>query len=454
MRTTMTILERHLEELVGIVFSVPECEGAAYLLCRRSHTGDEQRLLVREVVPVRPEDYLVREPFRLSINSDSYARVAKRAAAERLSILFVHSHPGGYEEFSDQDDREEPKLMHFLQARAPDLLHGSLVLSSPEHMRARVWVGQSWEEMERVRVVGRRIRLLGRAPPGSEVAPFFDRQVRAFGPDIQRLLARLHVGVVGAGGTGSAVAEQLARLGVGTLSIFDGDTLEGSNVTRVYGSRISQAGRNKAENLGDYLRAIGLVTDVRTYPEHINKEDVAKRLRECDVVFGCTDKEYPRSILVEFSLRYLTPVFDTGVVIDSKDGEIRGVTGRVTTILPGEACLLCRRRITPERIRAEQLPEEERRRLVAEGYAPELETRNPAVVMFTTAVACQAISEFMHRLTGFMGEERFSTEVLQFFHETVIRRNRPAPGEECLCSKTERWGAGDSRDFLDMMWAA
>ena len=77
--------------------------------------------------------------------------------------------------------------------------------------------------------------------------PFFDRQVRAFGKDIQLQLQRLNVGVVGVGGTGSAVVEQLARLGIGTLSIFDGDHFDNSNVNRVYGSSATDSGIKKVD---------------------------------------------------------------------------------------------------------------------------------------------------------------------------------------------------------------
>ena len=38
------------------------------------------------------------------------------------------------------------------------------------------------------------------------------------------------------GGTGSAVIEQLVRLGVRRLHLFDPDILTASNLTRVYGS--------------------------------------------------------------------------------------------------------------------------------------------------------------------------------------------------------------------------
>lgn len=453
MRQTLTILEQHLEQLVGAVFAVPRCEGAAYLLCGRSEVEGERRLLVHEVHPVEPGDYRVRAPDRLSIASDSYARIAKRAYHSRWSILFVHSHPGGWADFSDQDDREEPELMRFFEAQAPDLIHGSLVISSPEQLRARLWTGDGWTPVERIRVLGRRFHFHG-GTADQQVAPFFDRQVRAFGEDIQRLLATLHAGVVGAGGTGSPVAEQLVRLGVGRLTVFDGDTLEATNVTRVYGSTQASVGGNKAEGLAAHLRSIGLPTDVRACSTHISREAVARQLRECDVVFGCTDKEAPRAILVQLALRYLIPVFDVGVKVTSEEGTIRDVTGRVTLLMPGEACLFCRERISPERIRLELLPPKEHQALADEGYAPGLPTRDPAVVMFTTAVAAQAVTEFIHRLTGFMGEERRSSEVLQFFHEPAIRTNRQPPKAGCLCMRTEHWGRGDGRDFLGLLWPA
>lgn len=455
MNYTLTILERHLDELSNCVFSVQDCEGAAYLLCGQSRTANETRLLVREVHAVADVDYRVREPNRLSIDSNSYARIAKRAIETKCSIIFVHSHPNGKAEYSQQDDKEEPELMDFFSSRIRDLAHGSLVMSGRDVFYGRLWLDGSWTSFERVRVVGRRIAVHGLGTAGGQSAlAFFDRQVRAFGEENQQLLGELHAGVVGAGGTGSAVAEQLLRLGVGRLSVFDGDVLEPSNVTRVFGSTLADAGRNKAEILAAHLQRVGLSENVISFPTHISDQSVARHLRECDVVFGCTDKEAPRALLVQLALRYLIPVFDVGVKIGSSNGIIGDVVGRSTVLLPGEACLFCRERISPKRIAAEQLPPSDRDAMVAEGYAPELETSNPAVIMFTAAVAAQAVGEFMHRLTGFMGKERQSNEVLQFFSEATIRRNYQVPDAQCLCANEGTWGRGDGRDFLGVTWAS
>jgi hypothetical protein len=453
MKHTLTIRAEDYDGLRALLTEPPALEAAAYLLCGQSVTAAELRLLARAVVPVEEHDYLVREPDRLSIASRSYAAVAKRAAADGDSVLFVHIHPGGRGEFSRQDDREEPKLMQFFAERAPNRLHGSLVLGGDPEFEGRVWAAPGWAPVERVRLLGDRFRFKDALPAADAVSDFFDRQVRAFGPDTQRLLRRLHVGVVGLGGTGSAVAEQLCRLGVGEMSLFDGEALARSNVTRVYGATVADVGRPKAEIAADHLLRIGLSTIVHSCPKPITREEAAKSLRDCDLVFGCTDRQAPRAILTNLALHYLVPVFDVGVKIDSPDGLIRSVDGRLTVLLPGQACLFCRGRISAEVIALESLSPVEQRLRFEEGYAPALETDDPAVISFTTAVAAKAVAEFLHRLTGWMGPGSASEFRIRF-HDDAIGSSPMSPSPTCYCAQRERWGRGDRLRFLDLVWAA
>jgi molybdopterin/thiamine biosynthesis adenylyltransferase len=447
------MLEEQHQSLLEAIFSKPGLEGAAYLVCNRSATESEQRLLVKDVVPVDESHYLIREPLRLSIDSASYVGIAKRAGVAENSIVFVHSHPSGIPGFSRQDDREEAKLHEFLAKRVPGQPHGSLVISDPVTAQARIWtLLEGWIPLRPVRVLGRRFQFLGCGTETGEIPVFFDRQVRAFGVDLQRLLQRLHIGVVGAGGTGSPVIEQLTRIGVGTISIFDGDVFDATNTNRVYGSSVSDACRPKVDIALDLVRRVGLGTVIRAFPSHITNLETARRLRDCDIIFGCTDKQRPRGILVQLALRYLIPVLDLGVRVDSQDGAIRGVYGRVTTLIPGEACLFCRRRISAEMIRLEALAPGEWEALADEDYAPEVEGPAPAVISFTTAVAAQAVSELLHRLTGFMGPDRVTSEVLLFLHDSRTRTNRLDANPECLCTQRAIWGGGDTKRFLGLNW--
>ncbi len=449
MRHTLTLSERHERDLRSAVFSEPGLEGAAFVLCGESAPEGELRLLAREVIPVAPEHYISRLPDFLSLDSFSYARVAKRAREEGLSVLLAHSHPFGPREFSPQDDKEDVKLHEFLAARVPRRTHGSLVLT-PDGVVGRVW-RDGLVDMERVRVIGKRWRFHERSP-SVPTPEWYDRQVRAFGPGLQAIFSRLRVGVVGAGGTGSAVVELLARLGVGKLLLFDDDLLSDSNVTRVLGSGRQDVGAPKVLVAARNVERIGLEAQAEAVQSSINEEATARRLRECDVIFGCTDKQRPRAALQELVTRYLIPVIDMGVVINAPDGIVQDVVGRVSVLSIGDACLFCRDHITPDGIRHELLPEEERRRLVREGYAPQLPDVEPAVVTFTAAVSAWAVSTFLERFVGYMPEGVRGSEMLLLFHHGKARGIGTVARPGCVCQDSANCGVGDEEPFLGQIW--
>jgi hypothetical protein len=307
-----------------------------------------------------------------------------------------------------------------------------------------------------IRVIGRRFRFFPRSGFDRAIdTGFYDREVRAFGPDILPLLKGLTVGVVGAGGTGSAVIEQLIRLGVGRLIVADGQTLERSNISRVYGSEIDDVGASKAALMSRLARHVGLNTLVEVIKRPITYASVMKRFRDCDLIFGCTDDQWGRSLLTLFSIEYCVPVFDLGVKIDSDNGTIRSIPGRVTTLMPGLRCLYCRRQITAEAVSAEFMEElapgeaAQRRR---EGYIHELPGAEPAVIAFTTATAALAVGELLHRLTGYKGEDYDTGELLIRFDEGTIRKPGANPLPGCFCTDQSLIGRGDQRRFLDQAW--
>ena len=222
----------------------------------------------------------------------------------------------------------------------------------------------------------------------------FDRSVRAFGPDIQNVIGDLRIAVVGVGGTGSAVAEQLVRLGVRHLLLIDNDTLSKSNVTRVYGSTPQEVGQPKVDVLRRHLTRLAPDLTCTTIKGMVTQKSIAMALQATDIVFGCTDDNAGRLVLSRLATYLLTPVIDVGVLLSSdRAGVLVGIDGRVTTLTPGAACLVCRNRIDMARAAAEMRTPEERKRLADEGYAPALGQVEPAVIAFTTAVAAAAINE-------------------------------------------------------------
>ncbi len=458
MKYSVTFQEEDYEALVAHLFSHGNVERAAYLLCRPSITDSETRLIVREVVPVEEHEVAESSHVHMKIPSISFRRILKHADDTKQCFVFVHSHPSDVPYHSEQDDFEELKMFRTAYIRiATKGVHGSIVISSPTNPQGRVWLEDGTNvPIWVIRTIGKKFRFFSdRIKSSTHNVQLFDRQIRAFGSDIQRLLGNLTIGIVGVGGTGSSVAEQLIRLGVGHLVISDSQELESSNVNRVYGSRISDDGTLKISLIERLARDIGTGTVVTPFEKDITFESIIREFRKCDIIFGCTDDEWGRSILTKFAIYYLIPIFDLGVKIKSEDDTIKSVEGRITTLLPGEACLFCRGRINPKNVLSESLEAtnpQEARTLRREGYIPELAEPAPAVVPFTTTIASGSISELLHRLTGYLGIDRVSSEVIYQFHNSRIRTNRFPPKPDCFCTDQKYIGRADSRPFLDLTW--
>jgi hypothetical protein len=126
-------------------------------------------------------------------------------------------------------------------------------------------------------------------------------------------------------------------------------------------------------------------------------------------------------------------------------GSIRGITGRVSTLLPGQECLLCRGRISSLGLAAEDLDDVERRRRAGEGYVPGLGERDPAVGTFTTLVATYAVNELLDRLFGYSeGAATFQSTELQILlaNRRLSYTSRSATGTH-FCADAANYGRGD-----------
>ncbi len=123
--------------------------------------------------------------------------------------------------------------------------------------------------------VGRTLRFL--TPAGnSEDSSLDSRQRDALGI-VQDRLHAVTVAVVGCGGLGSPMAEQLTRIGVGEILIVDYDHLDTpSNVRRVFGSTVADlratAPPHKVDVVGRHLDQIGLGVKIRRVKGDVRTE--------------------------------------------------------------------------------------------------------------------------------------------------------------------------------------
>ena len=374
MTVTLVIPQEMADEF--LVAASNSVESAGVLLARHLATSaGHHRLLAREMQWVPEDAYIRRESDELVVASDGYVPALAAAEEDQAVAIWVHTHPGSGSSpaASTRDERVDQELADLFRLRSGSKMYGTLVLGLADGgltFTGRVETSDDRLLIDRLWVTGRRFALTQNwhgetTPPPRQ----FDRNIRAFGGDIQRVLGDLHVAVVGCGGTGSAVTEQLVRLGVRRLSLFDSKVLTDSNLTRVYGSFPGDVGTPKVRVAASHATRIAPEAQVTTVASRITVEATARHLTDADIIFGCTDDNAGRLVLSRAACYLMTPVIDCGVLLSSGDGgRLEGIDGRVTVLVPGAACLVCRGRIDLERAAADMLDPDERQRREDEGY--------------------------------------------------------------------------------------
>ncbi len=100
----------------------------------------------------------------------------------------------------------------------------------------------------------------------------------------QESLRALKVGVAGLGGMGSNIAEYLARLGVGQLSLADADTIDMSNINRQVIANINTVGKRKIDASLDEIRNIDPNIKINEFSDGVTAENVYDFIEGCDFI--------------------------------------------------------------------------------------------------------------------------------------------------------------------------
>jgi molybdopterin/thiamine biosynthesis adenylyltransferase len=254
------------------------------------------------------------------------------------------------------------------------------------------------------------------------------------------------VAVVGCGGTGSCVAEQLVRLGVRDILIVDPDHFEESNLTRVYGSNESDipSAPLKTDIVERNLRAINSAVVVSKESVSIISRKTVARLVDRDIIFGCTDNESSRAVLNRLAYQYFVPVIDVGTRIVAAGGNIVGAAGRVSMVGPSLPCLWCGYHLDATRIRAETMDSHERGKLEREGYIEGVDEVAPAVISLNSTVASLSLTMLIGALTPFGRVPQDSPEQIYDAIDGTVFRVSPVPNPSChVCGSKGVLGLGD-----------
>ncbi len=427
-------------------------EAAAFALGGVFKIENNWHFTVREILYPSPGDYLVQGETRLEVSPVFLNSVISKAEMEGLTIASCHSHPSSKRSvvYSPSDDYGEKASAKTIYECLEGKPMASLLLGE-DVVIGRMWISpeRSPLQFDQIRIIGRQTsfrNIRGKSDNLSKIQEeIYARQILAFGKSGQAFLSSLTIGIVGLGGTGSNIAEQLARLGVGRFVLADNDTLKPSNRTRVYGSypkKVFEFWRSENEKKVDIAKRnilrIHPNAQVEVIPESIINQRVLSRFKTCDLIFSCVDKHAPRSVLNELSYQYYIPVLDLGVGLDVVKDRVTGGSARVTLLVPEFPCLFCYGVIRPDVISAEFLDEKERNKRLREGYIPGISDA-PSVINFTTTAAGIAVSLMLDMFFKF-SEDKTSNLIFEFKNLNLVRLS---VDEDSVCTCKARMGSAD-----------
>ena len=127
--------------------------------------------------------------------------------------------------------------------------------------------------------------------------PRYERNIPSLTMEESELLRTKTVAVIGCGGLGGYIIEQLARLGIGMIRIIDGDVFEESNLNRQLFSDVNVLGQPKTEVSRARIAAVNPEVHVQSLYGYLAEDNAEAFLNGCDAVVGALDNIYTRRVI-------------------------------------------------------------------------------------------------------------------------------------------------------------
>lgn len=129
------------------------------------------------------------------------------------------------------------------------------------------------------------------------------------------------VAVIGCGGIGGSIIEQLARMGIGNINLVDKDVFDLSNLNRQLISGLDTLSKEKSSSAKERVRNINPYVNVKAFNEELNEDNVEDIIEDSDIVVDALDNLLTRVIVSRAARKLDIPYIH---------GAIHGTMGQVS----------------------------------------------------------------------------------------------------------------------------
>ncbi|MGD0582296.1 MAG: ThiF family adenylyltransferase [Bacteroidales bacterium] len=326
-------------------------ERSGFLIGKSKEYYDNNLLIViTEYLQIPDEYYIEDDSVGARINSEAIRKAMQVAMDRKCSVFHVHKHFGeGTPRFSSTDLDELPEVIKAFENANMKSVHGAILLSDDGAnvlFRPNSSIGRI--HLEKIVRVGYPMSFNEQSY--NKIRYDEDRYSRQsfLGEFSQQVLSIIKVGIIGLGGGGSHIVQQLAHLGILNYVLFDGDILEDSNLNRLIGANVGDARLKVRKSEVVYRQIIGL--QPKAIVEIVNKkwQEQPESLQQCDVIFGAVDSFVVRRDIELESRRYLIPYIDIGMDVRILSPNPPRLFGQVILSVPGRPCMHCTNFLTDD----------------------------------------------------------------------------------------------------------
>jgi hypothetical protein len=417
-------IEKHLQK---------RTEQVVFLFLSQTQSGGDQLFEVMDYYLVPAHELVYESQYHAEVSDEAQRKVIKMAWDKGLALGEIHSHPQDLKDvsFSPSDTKGFKDFVPHVWWRLKKKPYVALVFGKTD-FDALAWISDAHAAAGVDRVLVGRKEL---APTGITIGEIreaaerererYSRQTSIFGEEGQRKIAKTRIAIVGLGGLGSHVAQQLAYLGVKQFALVDGDKVDRSNLNRLVGASEYDLGREKVAVLGELIERIQPGAEVHRIPKTLLSREAFNAIRGADFVFGCVDNDGVRLVLLELCCAFRKPYVDLATEIP----DAGSFGGRMIFTGINRGCPMCHGELDQGEIQdffatPEQRSEQERIYGVERAA---LGGSGPSVVSLNGMLASVGVIEFMRFVSGLRPNRGFLT-YRGNFGTINIPSSAPKPG--------------------------
>jgi len=392
-------------------------ESYAIAMCKTEVSNQTSIIKVIEVRYPNDDDYDQQHHAYLEV-SQNFPSVVLNEINQRMDLdtmIEIHTHPfmGGIPHFSHVDDQDEKRLSSWVHKEMGKVNYGSVLLST-DCYSFRMWYlhEQQFEKpiygVIKTQTKNESIRGYQDNKRSNQSFILQDaihhRSYLALGKHvISNLMSHEMITIVGLGGIGSIIAENLVHMGFMHLSLIDHDLSETSNLNRMVGLTYQDAENKcpKVEVVKKHLLAINPELNIRTYQEKIQEEAMKEVVASSDWVLLATDNHASRFYTQQLCFQYFVPFISVGVNIEVDADKIADMSGEVIVIRVGDhLCLKCMERLDFNEIAKDMSPDDiARKGLVDRGYVKGADVKEPAVKNLNAILGALTVDQLVNQYT-------------------------------------------------------